>query len=222
MSKTARKRHSGITPAEATLGRVIRALDADDSERDTAATVAMLQTWHAAFTDLLTNGPLRCDEAIARERQMTAAPAETVLERSTLRAELLQLLRSAVRGRLAGQESSPITITEPVAFRVRLEDADEWLEVPGFGRASIAAEGDTRSLIILQLLLLLQEVGIGNVHECSAPDCRRLYVKVYRREFCGERCQKRINTRKQRANAKAKRERAARRRRQQRRKGASA
>ena len=72
----------------------------------------------------------------------------------------------------------------------------------------------------MQTVLLLHEVGLANVLECAAPDCQRLLVKVYRREFCSVQCQKRINARKQRQTAPEQKERLARRRRQRREKGA--
>ena len=209
-----RKRRSGVSEPEAVLGRVIRALETDDPEPsdppDPERRLRLLRVYHAALVDLLAHGPLRCDDAIAREREETARPTLSMTETDTVRAELLQLLRSAVRGAQYGGASSGIsTFEKSISFRVSLVD----------GRASIAATSeDTRALVILQTLLLLQEVGLGNVHECKAPDCRRLFVKVYRREFCSVQCQKRVNTRKQRQLARVQKERLARLRRQRRKK----
>jgi hypothetical protein len=60
---------------------------------------------------------------------------------------------------------------------------------------------------VLQLVMLLDRVGLSAVRRCGAADCRRLFVKTYRREFCSERCQKRAHKRKVRQEE---RERAAR------------
>jgi CGNR zinc finger len=210
----ARKRRSGILESEAMLGRVIRVLETDDSpleDPDPQRVLQLLRVYHAALVDLLTHGPLLCDEAVAREQEKTEHFPLQRADVSVLRAELLQLFRSAVRQAEIGAPSTAIS-TKTVSYTVRLVD----------GRASIAASGDTRSLVILQAMLLLNDVGLTNVHECTAPDCRRLFVKVYRREFCSEQCQKRINTRKQRQIAREQRERLARRRRQRRKKGSVA
>jgi hypothetical protein len=206
-----------MSDSEAVLGRVIRVLETDDPELseslDPERGVRLLRLYHAALVDLLTHGPLRCEEAVAREREETERPTLSMTDTSMVRAELLQLLRSTVRGASYGGSSSAIELIPsrlaPLSFTVRLAE----------GRAMIAATGDTRSLVVLQTVLLLQEVGLANVHECTAPDCRRLFVKVYRREFCSEQCQKRINTRKQRQLAREQKERLARRRRQRRKKG---
>jgi hypothetical protein len=207
-----RNRHSGLSDPEAVLGRVIRALQTDDgrpADIDPKRWPALLATYHEALMDLLAHGPLRCDEAVAREQETTPLRPELAI----IRLELLQLIGSTIQGGTYGGSSSRIELipspVEPIAMTVRVVE----------GRAEIAATGDTRSLVILQIVLLLQEVGLANVHECSASDCRRLFVKVYRREFCSVQCQKRINTRKQRQIAREQKERLARQRRQRRKKG---
>jgi hypothetical protein len=205
-----RKRRSGISGPEAVLRRVIRVLEGDD--RTLADPEAdprpLLRVYHAALVDLLAHGPLLCEEALAREREV--GEPISLGEVGVVRAELLQLLGSAKRMESIGRSSTPIFTNRPIAFTVRLVD----------GRAVIAAAGETRSLIILQTVLLLQEVGLANVQKCSAPDCRRLFVKVYRREFCSVQCQKRIYTRTKRRLDRERKEYLARRRRQRRKKGA--
>lgn len=200
----ARKRRSGITAAEALLTKVIRVIEGDDSPLDDPDLILpMLRVYHATFMDLLAHGPLDCTDVVARERPtgLGLQPGDV----SVVRAELMQFLESTVRG----SASTPIALDGTMSFTARIMD----------GRAVVAADGPIRDLIVLQLVMLVQEVGLSNVHACSAPDCRRIYVKVYRREFCSVQCQKRINTRKQRQAAKEQRERAARRRRERRKKG---
>lgn len=211
------------------LGRVIRALETEDPELsdppEPERVLRLLRVHHAALVDLLAHGPLICEEALAREHEVMArarsliqgirpGPELSMTDTSILRAELLQLLGSTVRGASYGAASSAIWLISsqraPIGFTARLVD----------GRAVIAATGDTRSLVVLQTLLLLQEVGLPNVQKCSAPDCRRLFVKVYRREFCSAQCQKRIYTRTKRRLDRERKEYLARRRRQRRKKGA--
>ena len=73
------------------------------------------------------------------------------------------------------------------------------------GRIGVQVSGTARDLVILQFFALLQVVGVENIHACQAPDCPRIFVKTYRRDFCSAKCQTRTNKRKQRANNAAKR-----------------
>jgi hypothetical protein len=152
---------------------------------------------------------LLCPEAIAREREETERPPLQPDDALALRAVLLQLLRSTVRQGQFERPSTGIGTYYAITFSARLID----------GHVVIAASGHVKDLIVLQMVLLLHEVGLKNVRECTAPDCQRLFVKVYRREFCSVQCQKRINTRNQRQIAREQKERLARRRRQRRKKG---
>ena len=72
---------------------------------------------------------------------------------------------------------------------------------------------DVRNVVVLQLVMLLNEVGLHNVRVCGA--CPRLFVKTYRREFCSVQCQQRKYKRIKRQWTKEQKERqaAARRRR---------
>lgn len=201
---------------EHVLGRVIRILEADDEavERGGESALALLRSYHGAVVDLLAHGPLVCAAAVRREREETRGefplqPSDVLV----LRAELLQLLRSTVRGAYrdpldadSGRPGTPIHTGRGVGFAPHLIA----------GRVILQATGDTRDLVVLQMVLLMQLVGLANVHECSAPDCQRLFVKFHRRIFCSVQCQKRINTRLQRQNARRTRERALHRRRLQR------
>lgn len=205
--KPSRKRYSGIRPSDEALTRLVRALEIEDAGlEDPDAALPLLRGYHAALVDLLVSGPLRCDDAIARERELTDQPTLSPADVSVVRAELLQLLRSAVRGDPAWTRH--IGTRDAVMFETQVDA----------GHVVLVARGSTEDLIVLQAVLLLQEVGIHNLRECAAPDCRSLYVKVYRREFCSERCQKRINRRKQLQQQRERRARQAERR-QRRRKG---
>ena len=140
--------------------------------------------------DLLQYGPLRVSDTVL-QRPQTSHP-------SLVRAELLAFLRSAVL-------NSPVNgmgLYHPASFRARTAE----------GRVYCEADGDGRDLVLLQVLLLLHQVGLPNIRICKAGDCGRMFVKLYRREFCSARCQKRAYMRQRRQNEKAKRERARQRR----------
>ena len=139
-----------------------------------------------AVVDLLQLGPLLVSDTIVRRPQDST--------RSEVRAELLAFLRSTIL-------NSPVAgmgLHRPASFRARTVD----------GRVVCEADGDGRDLVLLQLVLLLHQVGLPNVRVCKAGDCRRMFVKLYRREFCSARCQKRAYMRQRRENERAKRERA--------------
>ena len=53
-------------------------------------------------------------------------------------------------------------------------------------------EGDPRDVLLYQASTFLQAIGTDRLHRCPAPDCRRVFVKVGRREYCSERCQRRV------------------------------
>lgn len=196
------KRKRYVHP-EAVLNATIAALEMDDGplKGRVVGDVAwsLLRSYQKALLDLLSMGPLLCVETWLRE---TAHPDASLTPEDTLliRAELLALIRNTIRG-----QSSPIS-TSPsrLSFSVRPNDT---------GRVTIAADGTTRDVIILQFVMLLQHVGLANVRMCLAPDCGRVFVKTYRREFCSVQCQKRVNARKQRQQARERRERQARTRR---------
>ena len=89
-------------------------------------------------------------------------------------------------------------------------------QVSGGSVRLAVTRADLRDFIVLQFLLLLQDVGVRNVRECRAPECARLFVKTYRREFCSPQCQKRVYARKMRGRQREleERRRRARQRRQ--------
>jgi hypothetical protein len=59
--------------------------------------------------------------------------------------------------------------------------------------------GPLRDLLWFQLLFLTRTSGFDRLLRC---DCGKMFVKVGRREFCSERCQKRVYKRNERAEAK--------------------
>ena len=54
------------------------------------------------------------------------------------------------------------------------------------------ADGDPRDVLLYQASTVLQAVGTDRLRRCPAPDCGRVFVKVGRREYCSDRCQRRV------------------------------
>jgi hypothetical protein len=198
-------RPSSHTPPETLLQQIIT-----DLEDGTAAAGTPLDTspWNytAAILALLGKGPLWCSPAFLQERD-TPDP-----ETRFWCADLLQFLRALVRtapppptlGAFDGLDAT-LGTTGPLRFTgIRFAD----------GPVLVAASGrDVRDLVVLQLMLLLDRVGLRNVHVCGVAECPRLFVKTYRREFCSTRCQQRDYKRRLRHRAREQRERQTRARR---------
>ena len=128
-----------------------------------------------ALHALLTQGPLRCYPKL---QQLHVAPW------GEIRAEALAFLRTLVRRSQDGV--SGLSQGIGVGYKALTISA-------GVG-GSLVGAGDIRDLIVLQLVMLLHDVGIGQVRVCRDPKCQRLFVKRYRRGFCSTRCQKRLHT----------------------------
>lgn len=56
-----------------------------------------------------------------------------------------------------------------------------------------------QGILHLQTLRLLRMVGRDRLHRCASVECGKLFVRRGRREFCSDRCQKRVYMRKFRA-----------------------
>jgi hypothetical protein len=178
-------------PPEVLLQRVIRDLEQSDRPNHPSHRNAVLA--------LLSEGPLLCGEALLREIDH---PDPGV---SLVRAELIQFLRTTVR--LEGQGESLIWLDGPVALVAM---------ALGGGRVQGGAKGTLRAMAVLQMFLLMQQLGLRNIRTCGAAEpggCQRLFVKAYRREFCSARCQQRDYKRKLRQRQRELKEQQTRRRR---------
>jgi len=179
----ARKRY---TPPEVVLRRVIDGLEDESYAKQRAAVLT-----------LLADGPLRAIETLRREREDPATlPFDEglVLEDGLVRAELLAFLRDIIRYKESTYDGNGITLHGPM----RLFAHPIGAEVRFIPDATSAM----RDIVILQLVLLLQTVGLRNVRKCDAADCERLYVKTYRQLYCSPRCQKRVKMREYRREDK--------------------
>jgi hypothetical protein len=137
---------------------------------------------------LALGGPLLCshDTYAALERW---SPDDVAL----VRAELLAFLRSLVGRRGTDRFSQGIGTLHPVTFSA----------VASGGSVHPFVEGDVRDVLVLQFVTLLQVVGIESVRACRAPECGRLFVRRYRREYCSRRCQNREFMQLKRAEERA-------------------
>jgi hypothetical protein len=124
------------------------------------------------------DGPLLASDAAVHALQQPGAASW-----GELRLELLAFLRSVVRG----GASASLGLYEKGALTFRAAGR------PG-GRVALGAEGSVRDLVILQLVVLLHEIGFGQVRECRDVKCRRLFIRRYRKDFCSGKCQKRVHT----------------------------
>ena len=171
----ARKRD---TPPETLLQRVIANLENDSPSTHRDAVLALLR-----------EGPLLCPETLRSELQQPAGvqvDGGVLSGDSLVRAELLAFLRQTVRYEDTGVRGYGISIRGPVTFSASAAGR----------RVTLGAEGSMRDVVVLQMQMLLDRVGLSNVRMCGVGDCQRLFVKTYRREFCSARCQQRDYKRK--------------------------
>ena len=171
------------------------------------ALAAALPRWRRGLLALERGGPLRCVRTAGRDPILPPAdPSADQPDDPTVavtRAEVLAFLHQAVRLRHAPVTGNPIKLLGPPHYFTRVLR----LQV-----VVIEAHAMFRDLIVLQLALL-DRVGLGQLRACVAPDCSRLFVKTYRREFCSLRCQQRTLKRRAREAARERHERQRRRRR---------
>jgi len=112
---------------------------------------------------------------------------QTYLERpgenTALCHQLRDFLRAGVRGDQSGQFEGRLStaIAGAITFSM-LNDR---------GRTDVAVSGHVRDLAVLQLLLLIDRVGLRRVRPCPAPGCDRIFVKRHKTKFCSPTCQRR-------------------------------
>jgi hypothetical protein len=191
-----------LTKPEAVLQKVVTALEGEE--------------YKTAILTLLSEGPLFSTQAYVRERESPEMipydlepPATEIPHYRLVGLELIQFLRNVVRTR-------DLTVAKAVRlsgtrFTVEVPDATGGIDfhshairlhAMAHGRAVKQwIDGPMREVAILQLMALLEVAGLPTVQACSAADCRRLFVKVYRRQFCSVRCQKRSYARMRREQA---------------------
>jgi len=168
-----------------TLSLVLRLLENDDL---TSARIALHTVFSGGFL-------------VAPDFGLEGVAAEDVLA-------VRDLLRMHVRW-LAVQPTVSLdwTLSAPVTFSyiVVKRRAVSGLRPPvTIDRRTL---GDAAQLLFM---LLVREVGLRAVVPCAAPDCARTFVKFHKREYCSDRCQKRVYMARRRENdrlARARRQR---------------
>lgn len=52
--------------------------------------------------------------------------------------------------------------------------------------------GRPRDVLLYQAATLLSTIGHERLRFCPAPDCNKAFIRIGRREYCSERCQRRV------------------------------
>lgn len=114
--------------------------------------------------------------------------AQSSSEIDNVRQALREFLRSSAEP-LAGDRVDPIKegavqISRPFTVTQRL------VRTPAGNMPQV--DGAPRDVTLHFAASLLQQVGTEKLRLCRAPDCRKAFVKVGRREFCSPGCQRRV------------------------------
>lgn len=99
-------------------------------------------------------------------------PAET----EALRVKAREFLRA-----LVGENVSMSTTIRPTLKLLKVAD-----------RVSIVVDGTPTDAILFLAARLVERAGTERLRICPALDCRRLFLKAGRREFCSTKCQRRV------------------------------
>lgn len=180
-TKHTHKRYT-LRQAEALLARLVAFADRPIQKVPTSATRRLL-------LDVLHQGPVIAVGDMHHEI-MGTAPAE---------------IRPWAAGQFAGFQRKLRRFFRDV---VQIQRSDAGGQVPAwhvgaleFGAMPVdstilfTVDGDAAAVLAFQVRTLLEHTGISRLQQCA---CGRAYVKTGRREFCSNRCQKRIYMRNKR------------------------
>lgn len=158
-------------PAEDVLYAVVQELERQD--RSPAADLDVV-------SGLVSSGPFLASTGNTQAVQAYLAHPE---QNAALCHELRDFLRAGVRGDQSGQFEGRLStaVAGAVTFSM-LNDG---------GRTEVAVTGHVRDLAVLQLLLLIDRVGLRRLRPCPAPGCDRIFVKRHKAKFCSPTCQRR-------------------------------
>jgi len=124
---------------------------------------------------------------------LQASNAQTAKAMATLTAEQLRHLKQDLRAFLRAAGGQPSSYLQATLIRVELLPLlGKLKQVKGRNRWLFGVSGAPRDVLLYQLVTLLATVGEDRLHFCPAPDCGRAFVKVGRRAYCSERCQRRV------------------------------
>lgn len=133
-----------------------------------------------ALWNVLTHGPFYCSPAILAA--VAKGPAPPVDRIAT---ELLAHVRRAVRSDITKLTRLKLTGVQVETFRAEAE-------------AASFVYGPLPGIAALGFVTLLHVVGLPDIRPCAASDCEHLFVKIHKRKFCSERCEKRVSKRRTR------------------------
>ena len=177
---------------EHVLRQVVHTLETDDSPKG----------HQAVLVELVTHGPFTCLGGLTKVLQ--APPAHHVVICNALR----DFIRTLVRGRPSFAERIHTALAAPLTFSAIVEPH----------RVQLSTEGHLHDQAVLQLVLLIDRVGLSQFLPCPAHGCEHVFVKVRRAKFCSKTCQRRDEVRRRRTREREERLRmmaaAARRKRQ--------
>lgn len=74
------------------------------------------------------------------------------------------------------------------------------------GRVRLAVGGSHVDRMLFECARLLEQAGTGKIKKCPASNCRRIFVKVTKKDYCSTRCQSRTYMQKRRAEERAEKE----------------
>jgi hypothetical protein len=60
------------------------------------------------------------------------------------------------------------------------------------GEAVLTVDGSARDIFWFQVVSLLRTAGVRTLRSCKDPNCKRLFLRINKRESCSTRCQKRL------------------------------
>jgi hypothetical protein len=169
--------HAAETPGELTgkhsdddlLYGVVEAL-----ERETGPTGHLM-----VITALVNHGPLL---VVGGNTQAVLAHVDRPDQNAALCAELRRFLRAAVHPDDTATTANHLSTAMAVEYRITA------------GRVSVA--GNLHDLVALQLLLLVDRVGLRRLRICAGADCARMFVKRRKELFCSKTCQRRTEVRR--------------------------
>jgi hypothetical protein len=131
-------------------------------------------------------------------RSLVALQASNAQVAKVLKALTTEQLRSVKQDlraflRAAGGPRGGADYLQATMIRVELLPLLGTLKATkGRERWLFGVAGAPRDVLLYQVAMLLATVGEDRLQFCPAPDCGRSFVKVGRREYCSDRCQRRV------------------------------
>jgi hypothetical protein len=122
--------------------------------------------------------------ALLRDRPVAELVRMTPTDIEALRRDLRAFLRFLAGDDQAWPGGKGMPTLDVELFPIRVKP----------GQVKWAINGPARDVLLYQTKTLLDrlEGGLDRLRQCPAPDCRRVFVKIGRRDYCSERCRQRV------------------------------